>query len=85
MVRDETEDGMSGRKATRSLAGLIVMGFFAIFTWGFSYNLLKRNGFTEPTAQIMGITLGLIAIIAVEGVTRLRLRRIQNQETRSMD
>ena len=58
---------------------LVVIVFFALFTWGFVYNMLKQNGFTEPTAQVAGITLALLAVILLEGITRLRMKRLKNQ------
>ncbi len=65
------------RRPPRSMAtAIIVMVFFALFTWGFSYNLLKRIGFAEPTAQLSGLTFGLMAVITIELFTRLRLKRL---------
>lgn len=59
---------------------LVVIVLFALFTWGFVYNMLKQNGFTEPTAQIAGVTLALLAVIFLEGITRLRIKRFKNQD-----
>jgi glucose uptake protein GlcU len=59
---------------------LIVIVLFALFTWGFVYNMLKQNGFTEPTAQITGVTLALLAIILLEIITRFRIKRLKNQD-----
>jgi len=58
------------------ISGLLVLAFFGLFTWGFSYNMFILIGFSEPTAQLSGLTLGLISIIVTEGAARLRLRRM---------
>lgn len=73
----DTEEMQRRRRPPRSMAtAIIVMVFFALFTWGFSYNLLKRIGFTEPTAQLSGLTFGLMVVITIELFTRLRLKRL---------
>tara|TARA_B100001971_G_scaffold166134_1_gene156937 strand:- start:749 stop:961 length:213 start_codon:yes stop_codon:yes gene_type:complete len=55
---------------------LILLISFALFAWGFSYNILKRVGLDEITAQILGILLGILLVVMLEGVTRMRLRRL---------
>ncbi|MCL4437098.1 MAG: hypothetical protein M1503_06720 [Thaumarchaeota archaeon] len=54
---------------------LVVIVLFALFTWGFVYNVLKQNGFAEPTAQLAGVTLALLAVILLEVITRFRVKR----------
>ncbi len=71
--------GIGNKMSRPPLMQLIVMILFALFTWGFVYNMLKQNGFTELTAQIAGITLGLLAVILLEGITRLRINRLKEQ------
>ncbi len=55
---------------------LILLISFALFAWGFSYNILKRVGLEEMTAQILGILSGFLLVVMLEGVTRIRLRRL---------
>lgn len=59
-----------------SVISLIILISFALFTWGFSYNILKRVGFNEDFAQITGIILALFFIIILEGITRFRLKKL---------
>jgi len=63
-------------KSKISTTTLILLISFALFAWGFSYNILKRMGFEEITAQILGILSGFLLVVMLEGVTRMRLRRL---------
>jgi|TARA_B100001971_G_scaffold198050_1_gene207344 hypothetical protein len=49
---------------------------FALFVWGFSYNISKRMGMDEITAQILGILFGILFVVILEGVTKMRLKRL---------
>jgi hypothetical protein len=53
---------------------LILLISFVLFAWGFSYNISKRVGLDEITAQILGILFGILLVVMLEGVTRIRLR-----------
>ncbi|MFQ6134214.1 MAG: hypothetical protein ACE5KU_00165 [Nitrososphaerales archaeon] len=75
-LKQNTKEMQKKRPPRPMATAMIVMGIFALFTWGFSYNLLKRIGFAEPTAQLSGLTFGLIAVIAIELFTRLRLKHL---------
>jgi hypothetical protein len=63
-------------KSKISTTTLILLISFALFAWGFSYNISKRMGFEEITAQILGILSGFLLVVMLEGVTRMRLRRL---------
>tara|TARA_B100000959_G_C14981751_1_gene623809 strand:+ start:351 stop:515 length:165 start_codon:yes stop_codon:yes gene_type:complete len=49
---------------------------FALFAWGFSYNISKRMGMDEIPAQILGILFGILFVVILEGVTKMRLKRL---------
>ena len=63
-------------KSKISKTTLIILIFFALFVWGFSYNTLKRVGLDEITAQILGLFFGFLLVVLLEGVTRFRIRRL---------
>jgi len=62
----------------------VIMILFALFGWGFLYNLFIRIGFTEINAQVLGLSLGIIAVLIVEGVTRKRLKLLIKHEQSSV-
>lgn len=64
----------SGSK--HSIMAIIIIVFFTLFAWGFSYNLLKRLGFDEEISQFMGIILAIVFFILVESFTRYRLKHL---------
>jgi hypothetical protein len=56
---------------------LILLISFALFAWGFFYNILKRMGLQEIYSQIFGIIFGFLLVMMLEGITRMRLRRLE--------
>lgn len=64
----------SGSK--HSVISLIIIVSFTLFSWGFSYNILKRLGFDEGVAQFLGIILAIVFFIIVESFTRYRLKHL---------
>ena len=63
-------------KSKISKTTLIILISFGLFACGFSYNILKRVGLDEITAQILGILFGFLLVVMLEGVTRMRLRQL---------
>jgi hypothetical protein len=79
-VEHEHDGKMAVKKGSRSpVILLIVVVIFALFTWGFFYSFLRRNGYDEPTSQLAGIAVGVFAVALLEGYSRLKIRRVKNQ------
>ncbi len=73
---------MQKRSRSSLVKMVVVIVLFSLFTWGFFYNLLKRLGFAESVAQLSGMTVGLLAVVAIEGFTRLRIKRLNRAQTK---
>jgi|TARA_B100001964_G_scaffold239171_1_gene306042 hypothetical protein len=63
-------------RSKNSKTSLILLISFALFAWGFSYNISKRMGMDEIPAQILGILFGILFVVILEGVTKMRLKRL---------
>ena len=63
-------------RSKNSKTSLILLISFALFVWGFSYNISKRMGMDEIPAQILGILFGILFVVILEGVTKMRLKRL---------
>ena len=77
-------DILANRPKKPKFIPVIIMIFFTLFGWGFLYNLFIRIGFNEINAQVLGLSLSILAVVIVEGVTRVRLKLLIKHERASV-
>jgi len=77
-------DILANRPKKSKIIPVIIMIFFTLFGWGFLYNLFIRIGFNEINAQVLGLSLSILAVLIVEGVTRIRLKLLIKHERASV-